>query len=508
MALFPNRMGKPRQAEQKKRGYLDPTEAGQAKGWAFDSEHPEARAKVEISIDGQVYRTVEAGEYRPDLEAAGFGDGRHAFALHLPEGACDGRPHTVEAKFAGTDVALANSPRVGVFAKALADPAEPRIAPAAPAFTEASHASTLPESALSGLSVVIVTQDRAGTLERSLNAFAGAARNLEIEFVVVDNGSADGTSGMLETLASRIPSLKWVTVKRGPEGVARNTGVAMAQRELILFLGDDVTPATAMFFQQHLNAHRLLPGTRVAVLGKVAWPNLPEERVSFLMAHVRGAGGQQFGFGSLLPYTWLDWRFFSTANFSFKKSVIQDWARDGFSAQHKLAESELGYRLDTQLPGGLQVLYCPAASATHESSFTVRQCIERLGADGAEVRRLVRQHPGAAEKLGVDRLERLLQAAPALRPASGEDLLRMIEGAKSWGVVIESNYQLGSQNWHADLLDAIFELSYLQGYVMAGEKPDANHAAAYQYCIERFQEKLSTAASFEAFGRFPSFSLT
>ena len=36
----------------------------------------------------------------------------------------------------------------------------------------------------------------------------------------------------------------------------------------------------------------------------------------------------------------------------------------------------------------------------------------------------------------------------------------------------------------------------------------ANYAAAYQYCVERFQEKLSTAAALEVFGRFPSFTLT
>jgi hypothetical protein len=84
----------------------------------------------------------------------------------------------------------------------------------------------------------------------------------------------------------------------------------------------------------------------------------------------------------------------------------------------------------------------------------------------------------------------------------------MIEGIKAWPKVIEQRYNLGSQNWHADLLTAVFELCYLQGFVMSHGDPNANYAGAYTYILERFQERMATAASFEVFGRFPSFTLT
>ena len=69
----------------------------------------------------------------------------------------------------------------------------------------------------------------------------------------------------------------------------------------------------------------MLPGKNIAVVGKVTWPNLPDDRISFLMSHLQGSGEQQFGFHSLVPYTWLDWRFFYPENVSFKRSVVADW---------------------------------------------------------------------------------------------------------------------------------------------------------------------------------------
>jgi hypothetical protein len=43
---------------------------------------------------------------------------------------------------------------------------------------------------------------------------------------------------------------------------------------------------------------------------------------------------------------------------------------------------------------------------------------------------------------------------------------------------------------------------------MSHADPNANYGAAYTYILERFQERMASAASFEVFGRFPSFTLT
>ncbi len=487
-------------------GSLDTPADGQIKGWALDPDRPGARLPVEISIDGQPVESTIADQFRSDLLQAGVGDGYQAFSIWVPEAFFDGAPHKVEVKIAGVNRALQHSPRTIVFARPPSVSTLKRVAA-----DEPHHPRTLPDSLLAGLSVVIATRNNAAQMERTLRACVAAARNLPVEFIVVDYGSTDNTKARLEALKSHVPNLRWIGVTVATAGAARNHGVTLAARELILFLSDGVAPAVATFFEQHINAHRMLPGKNVAALGKVVWTNLPDERVSFLMAHVQGAGEQQFGFHSLLPYSWLDWRFFAAENISFKRAVIANWATDGYRTdlpQALLEDMELAYRVHEKLDGGFQILYCPAASASHEASTTVRQFIERQMAAGLSSRSLFEKHPLAKEQLGIHKLEARLAAKNMRAKASAQDLLSMMEGAKSWGVVVESTYRLGSQNWHADLLNAIFELSYLHGYVTGCPDPEANYAAAYRYCLERFQEKLSTAAAFEVFGRFPSFTLT
>ena len=64
-------------------GYLNaPATAELITGWVFDDARPNHPLTVEIVSDGRVVATVLADGYRPDLEAANKGDGRHAFAFH------------------------------------------------------------------------------------------------------------------------------------------------------------------------------------------------------------------------------------------------------------------------------------------------------------------------------------------------------------------------------------------------------------------------------------------
>ena len=492
-------------------GCLDAIENGQLKGWAFDPDTPGLRVALEFRIDGQAFTTLTASEYRSDLLDAGVGDGFHAYLVTLPATLLDGKVHVVEAAIAGSAKPLQHSPRTGVLPPPPELPAR-EAAPLPASAAQVVHPRTLPESALSGLSVVIATRNHGAGVERSLQAFAKAARHLPVEFIVVDYGSEDDTVQRLQALEGTIPNLRSLAVTAATAGVARNHGAALAVHQLVLFLGDTMLPSVPTIFEQHINAHRMLPGRNVAVLGKVTWPNVPDDRVSFLMAHLQGAGGQQFGFHSLVPYTWVDWRFFHPENISFKRAAIADWSTDGYQAQPApqalLEDAELSYRLSQKLEGGFLILYFPGAAVTHELTYTVREYMEHQTAVGSSAHKLFAQHSGARETLGVAALDRLLASSKPSYPPVLDDLLRMIEGAKSWAVVIETNYKLGSQNWHADLLTAVFELSYLQGYVLGCPDPQANYAAAYRYCLERFQERLATAAAFEAFGRFPSFTVT
>lgn len=63
-------------------GIVDAATAEEIAGWAWDPGHPKQPIAVEILDGDNVLVTVDADIYRPDLERAGIGDGRHGFKVH------------------------------------------------------------------------------------------------------------------------------------------------------------------------------------------------------------------------------------------------------------------------------------------------------------------------------------------------------------------------------------------------------------------------------------------
>jgi hypothetical protein len=68
-------------------GHIDAIADGKVYGWAWNREHPGERLTITVAIGDAVVATGLADQSRPDLAASGIGDGAHAFALDLPEGA-------------------------------------------------------------------------------------------------------------------------------------------------------------------------------------------------------------------------------------------------------------------------------------------------------------------------------------------------------------------------------------------------------------------------------------
>lgn len=87
------------------------------------------------------------------------------------------------------------------------------------------------------VSVILPTYNRARTLPRAIDSvLTGTFEDLEL--VVVDGGSTDGTRGYLDSLTD--PRLSVIT-RDSPRGLgnARNAGLAVASGEYIVFLDDD-----------------------------------------------------------------------------------------------------------------------------------------------------------------------------------------------------------------------------------------------------------------------------
>ncbi len=198
------------------------------------------------------------------------------------------------------------------------------------------------------LSVVIPTHNRSALLRETLELCQRHSEKLDIEFIVVDDGSRDETATVLAEMAKRYSNIVYRSVENGGPGRARNIGASLATKEVILFLGDDIQPYNSDFFETHTNLHRTYPSNRFAVLGKCVWPDNNKLTINQVMRHIQGRGGEQFGYADFVPYSFIDWRFFYTANVSIKRNLVGDWLTEGFSPKFSLygfEDTEFAYRL-------------------------------------------------------------------------------------------------------------------------------------------------------------------
>jgi hypothetical protein len=96
-------------------GCVDRIENGWVLGWAWHINLPDAPIEVDVYLDGHQVASAEAKLYRPDLERAGKGNGRHAFEVALPERFHDRETHLVLTCFSGTERSLKGSPQTVCF---------------------------------------------------------------------------------------------------------------------------------------------------------------------------------------------------------------------------------------------------------------------------------------------------------------------------------------------------------------------------------------------------------
>jgi glycosyltransferase involved in cell wall biosynthesis len=354
------------------------------------------------------------------------------------------------------------------------------------------------------LSVIIPTYNRGASIEDCVRTCQRFAGGVQIEFVVVDDGSSDDTVQRLEHMSLEMTNLKWSSVPRGGAGHARNVGAAMASHDIILFIGDDIRPLNHNFFRAHAELHTKYKGTDLAVLGKIVWPRHPSCDVTFTMSHIQGNGGEQFGYAHFAPYNFLDYRFFYTANISIKKNIVMDWTNDGFSKAFFNAgyeDIEFAYRLSQRIEG-LRILYTPASIGSHYHDYSINNFISRQINAGMMAYIFVELHPEVAEDISVADLMKDLQL-PLIGSSENQslaDYISVIEGLKSWARLFDNQFKCGSERWHEDLLSAVFELSYSQGFIMSWDQPNANLAAAYSGILSKFMARMDRAVFHEVTG--------
>lgn len=119
-----------------------------------------------------------------------------------------------------------------------------------------------------GLSVVVPTRNGEGVLAASLDALGGRLVG-DDELIVVENGSTDGTTALLESIAGSWTHPVTLTVLHSEAGLgnALRTGVLASRGERVLLTADDLP-----FGFSDLEAFAALPEDAVVAVGSKAHP--------------------------------------------------------------------------------------------------------------------------------------------------------------------------------------------------------------------------------------------
>jgi GT2 family glycosyltransferase len=235
-----------------------------------------------------------------------------------------------------------------------------------------------------GLSVVVPTRNRAVKLRRCLDALAAQHTDVEVEVVVVDDGSTDDTPEVLR----RFPAVQTVRRTAGGRAAARNPGVERARAPLVLFLDDDVV-ATEGLLQRHLDHHRRHPEESEALVGLVTWA--PELDITPHMLWLED-GGPLFSFNTIDDPDDVDWHHFCTANVSLKRSFLPSQPFD--ENLRRCVDIELGYRLSQR---GMRLRYDARAVGHHLRVDTPESTEARMREVGRAMRQVHAKHPELVE---------------------------------------------------------------------------------------------------------------
>lgn len=246
------------------------------------------------------------------------------------------------------------------------------------------------------ISVLIPTYNRADILGLTLEGLEKQTLPItEFEVIVVDDGSSDLTSQVIEAFSAGPLNLVGIRQANAGQGNARNRGLAHATCEVVLMLGDDMIPHEKLL-EEHLKHHEKHVNEPLAVLGLIEWhPDI--EVNAFMKWMVNGSsifgkfGGHQFAYEKLERGETPDYNFFYTSNLSIGRDLLGPSPFDPVFGKYGWEDIELGYRLEKEKR--MKMIYAPDAVTYHHHAMDEGGLAKRMEMIGKSAHLIDRKYP-------------------------------------------------------------------------------------------------------------------
>ncbi|HET8743758.1 MAG TPA: glycosyltransferase [Gaiella sp.] len=217
------------------------------------------------------------------------------------------------------------------------------------------------------ISVVIPVKDGGEDLTRCLAGIAAQRLDEEVEVVVVDSGSTDGSPGVARAAGAVVHE---IDATEFGHGRTRNLGAGIARGDLLVFTSQDAVANDQRWLAALSAAARSAPDVAGAYGRQLPHHDArPPERffLDFLYGpepRIQRAGDDELTFESTL---------FSNVN-----AAIPRWALARFPFREDLTMSEDQEWSRRALRAGFSLVYEPRAAVRHSHPYTIRSAFRRF----------------------------------------------------------------------------------------------------------------------------------
>jgi rhamnosyltransferase len=227
------------------------------------------------------------------------------------------------------------------------------------------------------ISVVIPVKNGGNDLVRCLDGIGAQVIDDEVEIVVIDSGSTDGS---LQLARGRRAVIREIAAHEFSHGASRNLGASLARGELLVFISQDAYPVEESWLER-LSAPLREDPSVAGVYGRQLPHSGARPPERYFLDFLYGAQARRQEAAGTHELT-METTLFSNVNAAMPRTL---WERFPFVEDIIMSEDQDWSR--RVLLAGFNVVYEPAAAVRHSHNYTLAEAFRRFFDSGASADR-------------------------------------------------------------------------------------------------------------------------